>query len=330
MCGAYLPGGRTVELRDVPVPVPGHAQVLVAMRASTICGSDLRAIYREHLGTGPEAYQGVVAGREPAGEIVAIGPGCQRFCEGDRVALYHIAGCGLCGDCRSGYMVSCTSPLRAAYGRQRDGGHAEYLLAEESTCIRLPDELSYLDGAGVSGADTVLVTGMGPVGLAAGILARALGSKLVIGVDVSEERLALAASRGAIDARVPAGPATVDEVFELTGGHGCEVTVDCSGTPAARAVALGPVRRWGRCVFVGEGGRLEVDVSPLLIHRQVTVIGSWVTSIWRMEELVERLARWDVHPELTVTDSFPLAHAAEAYRVADEGRRGKVGLVMAP
>ncbi len=116
MCGAYLPGGRTVELRDVPVPVPGHAQVLVAMRASTICGSDLRAIYREHLGTGPEAYQGVVAGHEPAGEIVAIGPGCRRFCEGDRVVLYHIAGCGLCGDCRSGYMVSCTSPLRAAYG----------------------------------------------------------------------------------------------------------------------------------------------------------------------------------------------------------------------
>lgn len=277
---------------------------------------------------------------------MAIGPGCRRFCEGDRVVLYHIAGCGLCGDCRSGYMVSCTSPLRAAYGWQRDGGHAEYLLAEESTCIRLPDELSYLDGAcvacgfatayealrraGVSGADAVLVTGMGPVGLAAGILARALGSKLVIGVDVSEERLALAASRGAIDARVPAGPATVDEAFELTGGHGCEVTVDCSGTPAARAVALGAVRRWGRCVFVGEGGRLEVDVSPLLIHRQVTVIGSWVTSIWRMEELVERLARWDVHPELTVTDSFPLAHAAQAYRVADEGRRGKVGLVMAP
>jgi threonine dehydrogenase-like Zn-dependent dehydrogenase len=152
----------------------------------------------------------------------------------------------------------------------------------------------------------------------------------VIGVDVSEERLALAASRGAIDARVPAGPATVDEVLELTSGHGCEVTVDCSGTPAARAVALGAIRRWGRCVFVGEGGRLEVDVSPLLIHRQVTVIGSWVTSIWRTEELVERLVRWDVHPELTVTDSFPLTQAAEAYRVADDGRRGKVGLVMAP
>src|SRR3954463_1943385 len=205
MTGAYLPGGRRVELRDVPVPVPGHRQVLIAMRASSICGSDLRAIYREHLGTGPEAYQGVIGGHEPAGEIVEVGPGCRRFRVGDRVALYHIAGCGVCRDCRAGYMISCTSPVRAAYGWQRDGGHADYLLAEESTCIRLPDSLTFLDGAcvacgfgtayeavcraGVSGRDAVLVTGLGPVGLAVAMLSKALGSRQVIGVDAAPERL---------------------------------------------------------------------------------------------------------------------------------------------
>ena len=146
------------------------------MRASTICGSDLRAIYREHLGTGPEAYQGVIAGHEPAGEIVEVGPDCRRFRVGDRVALYHIAGCGVCHDCRSGYMISCTSPRRAAYGWQRDGGHADFILADESTCVLLPDALSYLDGAcvacsfgtayealcraNVSGRDAVLVVGL--------------------------------------------------------------------------------------------------------------------------------------------------------------------------
>ena len=344
MCGAYLPGDSQVELREAPVPTPGNGQVLVAMRASTICGSDLRAIYREHLGTGPEAYQGVIAGHEPAGRIVAVGPGCRRFSEGDRVAIYHIAGCGLCADCRAGYMISCTSPYRAAYGWQRDGGHADYLLAEESTCIRLPDELSYLDGAcvacgfgtayeavrraGVSGADAVLVTGMGPVGLATGLLARALGSRLVIGVDVSEERLALARAVEAVDVALSAGGGTTERVLELTGGHGCEVSVDCSGSGPARADALRATRRFGRAVFVGEGGRLEIDVSPLLIHRQLTVVGSWVTSVARMEELVECLARWGLRPEVTVTDTFALARAAEAYRVADQGRRGKVALVM--
>src|ERR687898_1800468 len=89
MMGATLPGGRQVELHDFDVPRPGHGQVLLRMKASTICGSDIRAIYREHLGRGPEAYQGVISGHEPAGEIVATGPGTRRFREGDRVLLYH-------------------------------------------------------------------------------------------------------------------------------------------------------------------------------------------------------------------------------------------------
>jgi 2-desacetyl-2-hydroxyethyl bacteriochlorophyllide A dehydrogenase len=344
MCGAYLPGGRRVELRDVPVPSPGHGQVLVAMRASTICGSDLRAIYREHLGHGPEAYQGVIAGHEPAGEIVEVGPGCRRFRAGDRVALYHIAGCGVCADCRSGYMISCTSPVRAAYGWQRDGGHADYLVAEESTCVLLPDELTFLDGAcvacgfgtayeavcraAVSGRDAVLVTGLGPVGLAAGLLAHALGARLVIGVDAAQPRLDLATSLGAIDVAVPAGDGTLDTILERTAGHGCEVSVDCSGAAAARSLAVAGTRRWGRCVLVGEGGRIELDASPMLIHPQLTVIGSWVTSVGRMEELVERLVRWGLHPDRTVTDTFPLADAAAAYRAADEGTRGKVAIMM--
>src|SRR5215211_3668361 len=140
MRGVRLPGQRRVVIDEAPRPVPNHGQVLVKMKASSICGSDIRAIYREHLGHGPEAYQGVVAGHEPAGQIVAVGPKCRALKEGDRVAVYHIDGCG------AGYMIGCTSPHRAAYGWQRDGGHAQYLLAEERTCIPLPDELSYLDG----------------------------------------------------------------------------------------------------------------------------------------------------------------------------------------
>jgi len=87
------------------------------MKASTICGSDIRCIYHEHLGKGPEGYQGVIAGHEPSGQIVETGPGCRRFSNGDRVIVYHISGCGLCNDCRRGYMISCTSQkYRRAYG----------------------------------------------------------------------------------------------------------------------------------------------------------------------------------------------------------------------
>ena len=79
MPGVVLPGNSTVEIREYPVPTPGHGQVLVQMKASSICGSDIRAIYREHLGVGDEAYRGVIAGHEPCGQIVEVGPGCKEF-----------------------------------------------------------------------------------------------------------------------------------------------------------------------------------------------------------------------------------------------------------
>jgi threonine dehydrogenase-like Zn-dependent dehydrogenase len=345
MRGVLLPGQRQIEFTTVPRPEPGHGQVLIQMKASSICGSDIRAIYREHLGEGPEAYQGVIGGHEPCGQIVAVGPGCKRFREGDRVILYHISGCGVCHDCREGYMISCTNPQRAAYGWQRDGGHADYLLAEENTCVALPDELSYIDGAlvacgfgtsyealrrvGVSGRDRVLITGLGPVGLAVGLLAKAMGAREVIGTDVSPTRIQFAQEIGAVDHALMSDDGALEQIKALTDGYGCEVALDCSGAGAARRLALLGTRRWGRLALVGEGAPFaEFDVSHDVIHPQITIYGSWVTSIGHMEELVENLVRWNLKPEITVTHRFSLDQAAEAYRIADEGQGGKVCIVM--
>ena len=88
MRGVLLPGGRKVEIKEYDVPEPGHGQVLIKMKASSICGSDIRPIYREHLGHGPEGYQNVISGHEPCGQIVETGPGWKRLKAGDRVILY--------------------------------------------------------------------------------------------------------------------------------------------------------------------------------------------------------------------------------------------------
>ncbi len=345
MTGVLLPGNRQVEFQEFDVPEPGHGQVLIKMKASSICGSDIRAIYREHLGHGPEAYQGVIAGHEPCGQIVKVGPGCVQFQEGDRVILYHISGCGVCHDCREGYMISCTSEHRAAHGWQRDGGHADYVVAEETVCVALPDELSYVDGAlvacgfgtvyealnrvGVSGEDRVLLTGMGPVGMAAGLVAKKMGATQVIGADISQERLDFSLACGAIDYAVRAdAPDALAQIKELTGGVGCEVSVDCSGSPQGRLLALQGTRRWGRSAMVGEGNDVTFDVSQTIIHNQITIYGSWVTSLGHMEDLVEKLVEWDLKPEVIVTHRFTLDQAAEAYQVADEGQCGKVVIVF--
>ncbi len=232
MSGVVLPGDSSVKHIRVEVPEPGPGRVLLKMKASSICGSDIRAIYREHLGSGPEAYRGVIAGHEPCGQVVAVGPSCKRLTPGDRVVVYHIAGCGVCEECRHGYMIGCTSLQRAAYGWQRDGGHAEYLLAEETTCILLPEPLSYVDGALVScgfgtayegllrlrlsGQDRLLITGLGPVGLAAAMLGRAMGAGPILATDIAAERLDLARERGLVDYAFPADDSAAATIADLT------------------------------------------------------------------------------------------------------------------
>jgi 2-desacetyl-2-hydroxyethyl bacteriochlorophyllide A dehydrogenase len=344
MVGAILPGNSSVELREYPVPKPGHGQVVLKTKSSTICGSDIRAIYREHLGKGPEGYQGVIAGHEPAGQIVEAGPGLRRFKVGDRAIVYHISGCGVCHDCRMGYMISCSSPLRAAYGWQRDGGMAPYMLAEERDLVALPDSLSYTDGAqvacgfgtvyealekiGVNGNDAVLVVGLGPVGLATLMLARAMGAHLLVGVEKQKERIELAMSLGLAHSVVEPGADAFGKLKELTGGRGFERAIDCSANAEGRTLAVRAARQWGRIALVGEGGTMSFNPSPDMIHEQKTIYGSWVTSIWRMEDLVERLVRWGMHPENLVTHRFPLENAGEAYSLMASGACGKVAVAF--
>ncbi len=343
MTGAILPGDSTVQFRQYEIPTPGHGEVLIRTKSSTICGSDIRAIYREHLGKGPEGYQGVIAGHEPAGQVVECGPGMRRFKTGDRVVLYHISGCGVCNDCRRGYMISCTSDrFRKAYGWQRDGGMAEYMLAEEKDLVLLPDELSYGDGAqiacgfgtvyeglekiGISGNDAVLVTGLGPVGLATCMLCKAMGATEIIGIDVIDERLQIARDLKLCDEVLTAGPENVAAVRKMTGGAGVERAIDCSANDKARLTCIQATRKWGKICMIGEGGTASFQPSPDIIHDQKTIYGSWVTSIWLMEELVERIVRWGIHPADLITHRFPLDKADEAYRLMAGGKCGKVAV----
>ncbi|MFW5728758.1 MAG: zinc-dependent alcohol dehydrogenase family protein [Spirochaetota bacterium] len=344
MKGAVLPGNSTALLKEFDVPEPGPGQALVKMKASTICGSDIRAIYREHLGKGPEAYQNVIAGHEPCGRIVKAGAGLKRFGEGDRVIVYHISGCGVCYDCRRGYMISCRSEHRQAYGWQRDGGMADYLLADEKDLVPLPEPLSYVDGAqvacgfgtsyealtklGVSGNDRVLVTGLGPVGMATLMLARAMGARRLVGVDVVQERLDLVRRLGLADQVYTFSDDLESRLVEEVAPQGLEKTVDCPGNGAARRLAVRAASSWGDTAFVGEGGDVHLEPSPDMIHGQKTVYGSWVTSIWLMEELVERLVSWGIHPHDLVTDRFPLDRVDEAYALMAGGKCGKVAVVF--
>lgn len=342
MLGMKLPGDSTVAAGEYDVPTPGHGQVLLKMKAASICGSDLKYIYHEHTDkTGGARYDNVICGHEPSGQVVAVGEGVLDFKEGDRVTVYHIQGCGYCDECRKGYFINCPNPERRAYGWQRDGAMGEYMVADAATCIHLPEFLTYEDGAmiacgfgtayqgllraEVSGRDNVLVMGLGPVGQATVILAKALGAR-VIGVDLSEERAEMAKKVGA-DV-VFTGADALPDIMEYTGGKGVEVAIDCSGSAAGRHKCLEAARMWGRVTFLGEQGTVSFEPSPLLLHKNLSLLGSWVTSMANMENLVDLLDRKKIHPSQIITHRFNLEDADEAFRVFATGKTGKVCINM--
>ena len=140
--------------------------------------------------------------------------------------------------------------------------------------------------------------------------------------------LPLAQQLGLVDQVFQPGEDTLAQIMAATNGKGVEKAVDCSASNAGRALAIRATREWGQIAFVGEGGNVEFNPSPDMLHGQKTIRGSWVTSIWRMEDLVDKIVRWGIHPDQLVTHTFPLERAGEAFALMADGKCGKVAVVF--
>src|SRR5690606_30373635 len=299
MKAAVFAGDRKVELREFEDPTPGPGEVVLEIKASGMCGSDLK-FYRaapgeaaKQLGLGDTGA--VIAGHEPCGVVAAVGKGVseKEARVGQRVMVHHYRGCGVCPHCATGWMQLCNEGVAEIYGATGHGAHAPYMKVPARTLVTLPDELSFETGAAIScgtgtawgalkrldlaGDQTVAVFGQGPVGLSATQLAAAMGAR-VIALDVSAERLARAKEFGADIVVNPAECDPVAAIRDATHGLGAHAAIDASSSPEARRQAVRCVRTWGKACFVGEGGDVTLDVSPDLLRRQVTLIGSWTFS----------------------------------------------------
>jgi threonine dehydrogenase-like Zn-dependent dehydrogenase len=344
MRGAVFLGNRKIEIRTFPDPTPGPGEVVVQMKASGMCGSDLK-FYRpppgeaqKALGLGGNA-EPFIAGHEPCGVIAARGPGVseREAPIGQRVMDHHYAGCGVCKHCRVGWSQLCREGI-VVYGVTANGGHAEYLKVPARTLVALPDELTFAEGAAVAcgtgtafgalrrmqlaGGQTLAVFGQGPVGLSATLLGAKMGAR-VIAVETNDERLALAKKFGA-DALVNSSKDDAEKTLkELTRDEGVDLALDCSGVAAARLAAVRSVRTWGTACFVGEGGEVTLDVSKDLLRRQVTLIGSWTFSAMGMAECARFIVDAGIKLDRIFTHRWKLDRADEAYRVFDTQSSGK-------
>ncbi|MCW4457676.1 zinc-binding dehydrogenase [Microbacterium sp. MPKO10] len=352
--GLAFPGNRVAELRDFVIDDPGPTEVQIMVKASGICGSDLhtydsRSGLRAYgpddprvLGE-PRTGRLLIGGHEPAGIVHAVGEEVRDFAIGDRVLAYHILGCGNCLNCRRGYPVVCTSNERAAYGGERDGGHSPLLNVEQRSLIPIPDSLSFVDGAmiacgagtaysairkaGVTAGSRLLVTGLGPVGLAVAQIASDMGVE-VVGSDLNPERLSGARKLGLHHGLAQStGDAATAEIMDLTDGLGVDASIDCTGAASARALCIEAAATFGRAIFVGVGRQpLSFDPTVQVISKMLTIQGSWVSSQAEMQELTSVLAQRDLHPEALVSETFTLDEGPAAYAKFAGGATGKLVL----
>ena len=343
MRGVVFLGNRKLEVREFPDPKPGPGEVVVAMKASGMCGSDLHP-YRAAgnaaaaLGLGGSGGP-VIAGHEPCGVVAERGAGVAEADAptGQRVMVHHYKGCGRCKHCRVGWAQLCRQGI-VVYGMTGHGGHAPFICVPAYTLVPLPDSIGFPGGAAiscgtgtaygalkrldVSGRDTLAVFGQGPVGLSATMLGRAMGAR-VIAIDVAPERLALARRFGAetiINAR-ETDP--VVALRELTQGEGVETAMDCTGNPEARVAAVRCATTWGRVAFVGEGNTTTFDISQDMIRRQLTIHASWTFSSVGQAECARFIADRKVPLDQLLTHRFRLDQADEAYRLFDTQTTGK-------
>ena len=342
MLGAVFPGNRTVELLDFPDPAPGENEVILEMKASGICGSDLKNYRGTFVGKLPPGP--IIAGHEPCGVVVEKGKGVSTRVAriGSRVMVHHYKGCGCCNDCMTGWTHVCRDK-EASYGLTAHGGHARYLKVPADTLIELPDDLSCEVGAAIScgsgtacgalkkiafgGSERILIVGQGPVGQAVTQFASAMGAE-VFAVDVNDERLDSAKSLGA---RVTINSSRVDPlevVQELTRGRCIPYIVETSGSDKGGLDALRCASVWGKVAFVGMGGTVAVNVTDHLIRKQLQVYGSWTFSKAWQADCAEFVSRHKIDVDKLFTNKWNLDQVDEAYRLFDEQKIGKSVVVF--
>jgi threonine dehydrogenase-like Zn-dependent dehydrogenase len=341
-----FPGDRQVSVTDTPKPAPGPDQVLVEIKAAGLCGSDLHQQYRvpadqrEGIVVGHHTSPRTIPGHEPAGIVVEAGQNVHNLSVGARVAVAHVTGCGSCTACRRGRDIDC--PHKTFYGLDRDGAFADYMVAEAKDCIRLPDQVSFVEGAfwacgagtgyaaltrgALVAGETVAVIGLGPVGTAAAFFADQAGAR-VIGLDPLEERRQHAANLGAHVTLDPTSPDFGDQFSEATEGQGATLVIEASGVPAGRQMSIDLGKVGGRVVYVGLGDRpVGFDIDKV-IQKQLTCMGSWVFGTPDLQDMIDKAVHLGISVERMVTYRYRLEEAEDALAAFDAGSLGKTVFV---
>lgn len=329
---AVILGERQAALVDVPAPRPKEDWALVKVHATPMC-TEYKIFVR--------GERAEFLGHEAVGEVVEVAQPC-KVKPGDRVVVQPQYPCGKCALCVAGDYIHCQHNVNfAEFTGSREGSatYAQYVLKPSWLLSPIPEDVSYeraglaicglgpsmgaFEAMGLSAFDTVLITGLGPVGLGGVVNARFRGAR-VIGVESVQYRVARAMEMGAAAVFDPTDPDLVKRIRDLTDGRGVDCALDCSGTVAAQRLCLEATRRRGKVAFVGEcGDELKIRVSPDLIRTGLTVAGSWHYNLNLYPRIV-KVIRESPIVDLLISHVLPMSRIQDALELCASHETAKV------
>ena len=328
---------RGFALGEAPVPEPGKSEVLIRIRKTGICGTDVH-IYNWDEWASRRVHPPLIVGHEFMGRVAAVGDAVRTVAVGDRVAAEGHISCGECLLCRTGQEYICERVR--ILGIDRDGVFADYVAVPEHNIWKLdpavPDEwaavfdplgnaVHTVMAAGVS-AKSVIITGVGSIGLMAIPVARAAGAARVIAIDINPQKLALAKSLGADEVFDARAPNLRDKVFALTGGHGADVLLEMSGSGAAINQGLSMVRNGGRAALLGlPSDNVSMNLAENIIFKGLTVLGingRKMFETWYQMQAMVTAGR--INLKSIITHILPLERYADAFELLKDGKAVKI------
>lgn len=339
-----LEGERNVSVSDVPDPgLPGADGVIVQVERSAICGSDL------HLYHGALGEPGVRLGHEFVGTVVESGPEVVRVHVGDKVLVSGVIGCGRCSACLGRDPVRCaTGPRVFGTSRDLDGGQAEYVgvPAADAFALPVPETVTteqavlltdilptgYLGAAraDIAPGSTVVVIGLGPVGVFALQCAQLWGPARILALDTVPDRLDRAEQLGAEPVDVSGGDG-IAQVADLTGGRGADSVIEAVGADVTVSESPWLAAPGGTVSVIGVNLNMGLPIPMAVAFMRALTLRATLASIpstWNA--LIPLIATGRLQPEMVFTHRLKLSEAAFAYELFDQRRDGVLKVLLDP
>jgi L-iditol 2-dehydrogenase len=286
MFAAVLHAPADLRYEQVKLPMVGDDEVLIHVRAAGICGSDLGRVMKTGTYTFP-----TIPGHEFCGVIAEVGKDVKEHAPGERAVVAPLLPCMRCEFCASGDYGMCDD--YSYLGSRRDGAFAQFVAAPARNLLRLPDGVSFAEGAlvepaavtlhgmirvGINVGDEVAVLGCGPIGLFAIQFARIMGARRIIAADIVQDKLAVAKEVGADDCVDSSAHDAVEAITTLTKGIGVDVAIETAGVSQTQEQCIRSVKKRGRLLYLGTS-HSDVILPPRtferIVRNELSIFGAW-------------------------------------------------------